>query len=313
MRTTFVSQNIWSQLTKAARGSRKPCAVAVAYFGSGASSLLPLVRNSRLVVDASERAVASGQTCPADLIALVERGIAVYSVPNLHAKVFVLGNAAYIGSTNVSGRSASQLVEAIVRTTEPGAVRAARQFIHDLCLHELTPTVLKRLAKLYRPPLIPGGKRGKKNNKDTFRRPTLPPLRLVQLKLGEWSESDQSLHDAALPVAKKRRQHPRSYELDSFRWAGKCACQRGDVIIQVTNEGGGKVLVTPPGNVLHLRTRFEGKRQVSFVYLERPSQRRRTLKALAGSLGQGSLKRLSRGGIIRDAAFSQALLNAWTK
>lgn len=313
MSTTFVSQNIWSQLTKAVSDSRKPCAVAVAYFGAGASRLLPLVRNSRLVVDASERAVASGQTCPADLITLVERGIAVYSVPNLHAKVFALGNAAFIGSTNVSGRSASQLVEAVVRTTEPAAVRAARQFIHDLCLHELTPTVLRRLAKLYRPPLIPGGKRGKKRAKDTFRRPTLPPLRLVQLKLGEWSESEQALHDTALPIAKKRRQHPRTYELDSFRWTGKCACQRGDLIIQVTNEGGGRVLVTPPGNVLHVRTRLEGKRQVSFVYLERPSQRRRTLKALAQSLGQGSLKRLTKGGLIRDAAFSQALLNAWTK
>ena len=197
MSTVFITQDIWPQLTKAVRGSRQSCAVAVAYFGAGASRLLPLPKSSRLVVDASERAVASGQTCPADLSKLVKRGVKVYSVPNLHAKVFVLGRAAYIGSANVSNRSASQLIEAVIRTTETIAVRAARKFVRDHCLHELTPTVLKRLAKLYRPPFVPGGKRGKKAPKETFRRPTLPRLLLVQLHLENWSERDQALHDAA--------------------------------------------------------------------------------------------------------------------
>jgi hypothetical protein len=311
--TVFVSQNIWPQLTKAVRGSRQRCAVAVAYFGAGAKRLLPLPKGSRLVVDASERAVASGQTCPTDLLKLVERGVAVYSVPNLHAKVFVLGRAAYIGSINVSKHSAAQLVEAVIRTTEPRAVRAARQFIQEHCLHELTPRALKQLAKHYRPPRVPGGKRRKSPAKGTSRRPTLPRLLLAQLQLEDWSERDQALHDNALPVAAKRRQHPRSFELDSFRWSGKCRYLRGDVVVQVTDEGSGSVLVSPPGNVLHVRTRRDGTRQVSFVYLELPARRRRPVKGLARVLGRGALKRLRRGGLIRDASFAQALLNTWVR
>ncbi len=139
MSTAFITRDIWPQLTKAVRDSPQSCAVAVAYFGKGAGKLLPLTKGSRLVVDASEHAVAAGQTCPADLAKLVKRGVKVYSVPNLHAKVFVLGRAAYIGSANASNRSASQLVEAVIRTTETSAVRAARQFVRDHCLHELTP------------------------------------------------------------------------------------------------------------------------------------------------------------------------------
>ncbi len=193
MSTVFITQNIWPQLTKAVRGSRQPCFVTVAYCGAGASRLLPLPENSRLVVDASERAVASGQTCPADQIKLVKRRVAVY-----------------IGSTNVSTRSASQLVEAVVRTTDPGAVRAARNFVRDHCLHGLTPIVLKRLLKIYRPPKVPGGKPGKKVTKETFRHPTLPRLLLAQLHVKDWSERDLAIHDAALVVAKKRREHPRS-------------------------------------------------------------------------------------------------------
>jgi len=59
--TTFVSQNIWLQLTKAVRGSWSPSSVAVAYFGAGAGHLLPLIPGSRFVVDASDRTGASGQ------------------------------------------------------------------------------------------------------------------------------------------------------------------------------------------------------------------------------------------------------------
>ena len=313
MSTVFITQDLWPQLTKAVRGSRQSCAVAVAYFGAGASGLLPLPRNSRLVVDASERAVASGQTCPADLSKLGKRGVKVYSVPNLHAKVFVLGSAAFIGSANVSNRSASQLVEAVIRTTEPSAVRDARKFVRDHCLHELTPTVLKQLAELYRPPLVPGGKRGEKAAEQTSRKPTLPRLLLAQLELGEWSERDQAMHDQGLVVAKRRREHPRSFELGSFRLTGKCVFQPGDVVIQVTDEGGGSVLVTPPGNVLHVRTRHDGNRQVSFIYLEHPSRRRRQVKTLARALGRGALKQLQRDGIIRNAAFAQALLSTWAE
>jgi hypothetical protein len=284
--------------------------VAVAYFGAGASRLLPLSKGSRLVVDASERAVASGQTCPADMLKLQKGGVAVYSVPNLHAKVFVLGRAAYIGSTNVSSRSAGQLVEAVIRTNESGAVRGALQFVREHCLHELTPQILKRLAKLYRPPKIPGGKRRKKKVKQTSRRATLPRVLLAQLKLNPWSERDQNLHDSGLAVARKRRQHPRSFELDSFRNSGICPYQRDDVVVQVTDEGNGSVLMSPPGNVLHVRRRRDGNRQVSFVYLELPARRRRKVRSLAPVLGCAQ-KRLCRNGVIRDQSFARTLLNTW--
>ena len=311
MSTVFVSQEIWPQLTRAVRSSRQACAVAVAYFGKGASSLLPLARGSRLVVDASERAVASGQTCPADLIKLVKRGVTVYSVPNLHAKVFVLGRAAYIGSANASSRSAAQLVEAVIRTTDRKAVRAARKFVHDHCLHELTPDFLKELAKLYRPPLIPGGKKGKRATIGISRHPTLPRLFIAQIRLQDWPEDLERLHDKGLSVAKKRREHPRSFELESFRWSGKCAYRTGDKIVQIIDMGRGKRLATVPANVLYVRADRYKDRQVTFVFVERPVRRRRSVEALARTLGSRALRRLKKSGIVRDPDFAQALLNAW--
>src|SRR4051812_17837057 len=61
MSSRLFIEGLWPELTRTARKCRQRCAVAVAYFGKGASKLLPLLRGSTLVVDASERAVTSGQ------------------------------------------------------------------------------------------------------------------------------------------------------------------------------------------------------------------------------------------------------------
>ena len=94
MTTRFVSDGLWPALTREIRRARGRCDVAVAYFGQGADELVPLREGSRLVVDASEAAVGSGQTYPPGLLRLQRRGVRVFSAPRLHAKVFVVGNTA---------------------------------------------------------------------------------------------------------------------------------------------------------------------------------------------------------------------------
>ena len=316
MSTEFLGRNIWPQLTKAVRASRQPSQVAVAYFSQGASKMLPLCEGSRLVVDASERSVASGLTCPKDLMNLVKAGVSVYTVPNLHAKVFVVGGKAYVGSANVSTHSAEQLIEAVLITSEPTAVSAARDFVSELCLHELTPANLEKLDALYRPPSIPGGKPSGKVAVVSSKRPSLPRLFLTKLRLQTWSDQDNALQEAARPIARKRQKHPDTFVLECFRYAGKCPFEPGDVVIQVTLQHDGRTLVSSPGEVVYLKTRestreIPGKERgkVSFVYLERPAKRRREASALARSL-RCPVDKL-RGGLVRNADFAEALLRVW--
>ncbi len=156
MTTTFHFDRPWSRLTAAVRESRVPASAAVAYYGKGAGQLLPLPKGSALVVDASEHAVASGQTSPKELLAAYRRGVRIYSVRNLHAKVFVVGRRVFVGSTNASTHSKTGLVEAVLETSDPGAVAAARGFVQKSCVEELGPRALTVLQKVYRDPLIPG-------------------------------------------------------------------------------------------------------------------------------------------------------------
>src|SRR5579884_2935049 len=103
--TSFVGPNVWAEITAAAKASNKPAFVAVAYFGQKGDGLLPLAKNSTLVVDASINTVSSGGTCPAALRQLLKRGVKIFSAQNLHAKVFVFDGVAFVGSANASTRS----------------------------------------------------------------------------------------------------------------------------------------------------------------------------------------------------------------
>jgi hypothetical protein len=310
--TELITATVWQRLSKTARTSRRPAYVATAYFGKGASTLLPLPSGSRLVVNASEAAVKSGQTHPEDLQRMMRKGVAVYSVENLHAKVYVLGKAAFIGSANASRHSERIFVEAMLRTTDPRALNAAREFVQSLCLHQLTPETIRRLQKLYRPPRLPGGGPRRPKPKGTRELAALPRLLLAQLEAGDPPEGSEDAEKAGGEVARTKQTHPRSYVLDHFWWAGSCPYRVGDLVIQVTDEGTKKVLVSPPGNVVHRRAwRGRGKRVV-FVYVECPARRRIDLAHLAKRLGRGARKRLLRQGRVRNEAFARALLEAWS-
>jgi hypothetical protein len=289
MAIALISQNIWPLITRAASSSRRSDLVAVAYFGRGGARLLPLRPGSHLVVDASDSTVAAGATCPAELLQLLRRGVRVFSYPGLHAKVFVLGRRAFIGSTNASARSASVLKEAVAEVTEPRMVAEAGAFVRSLCRYELGPRRLRKLQALYRPPtFVAGGGTGK----------------AAKLPRVFWLHK---FEPAALPIGTegayrdgkreaKRRKRASSFEIDDFQWFGPRSFGTGDVIIQATEEAKGS-FVWPPGDVIHVRgfRTVDGKRG-SFVYLEAPKRRRMGFERFLAQLPSGARKRLARDG-----------------
>jgi hypothetical protein len=76
----LVTKNVWRAITRSAKQRPGRCWVAVAYFGTGASKLLPLTRGSTLIVNMSEESVRSGLTDPKEVLHLLNRGVDVHSV-----------------------------------------------------------------------------------------------------------------------------------------------------------------------------------------------------------------------------------------
>ncbi len=106
---------------------------AVAYIGIDGSALLSdFGAGDILVCNAGDNALRSGVTHPSALKTLIDRGVEVFSNNRLHAKVYVVGDTAIIGSANASSNAAIYLEEAVVKTADRTIAAEARQFIKKM-------------------------------------------------------------------------------------------------------------------------------------------------------------------------------------
>lgn len=148
----LVTKNYWSKITEAALTADEPSFVAVAYFGAGGHKLLPLREGSKLVVDASIAAVSNGITNPKALRKLHTKGVEVYSIPLLHAKVFAFDSVGFVGSTNVSFNSKNRLFEANVKIRRNKTLKQIRSFVKNLSTDRLDDAALDWLDLKYKKP-----------------------------------------------------------------------------------------------------------------------------------------------------------------
>ncbi len=297
MGSTIITSKIWDQLTHAAKKSKNTALVAVAYFGKGGASMLPLKKGSYLVVDASEPIVKAGLTCPAELLKLYQKGVKIYSCNSLHAKVFVFGNTLFIGSANVSGRSSFTLQEAVLTTKERNAVTQAKGFVQSLCKSELGPERIKQLEKIYRAPRVPGA--GKNTNQSKSNGPI---FYLCRLKLMDWTEGyEEPLEEGRREVQRMRKRQ--RHKVEEFQWS-KTLFKKGDTVMQLVKEGT-KELASPPGIVLNIKRWRNNTRAI--VFIEVPNKRRKDVKELYRKVDKAVL---DRGGI-KSSQIADILSAIW--
>lgn len=149
-------QDLWAELRRTVEQTDRETdgvRFAVAYWGTGGAELLPLKKGDRLLVDLSMQTVGKGSTNPVDLETLLNREeVSIFTSDSIHAKFMVTKTTLIVGSANVSRRSKGRLDEAGMMTTDPVAIRRARDYFDDLCLEPVGPESLAECIKAYRPP-----------------------------------------------------------------------------------------------------------------------------------------------------------------
>jgi hypothetical protein len=294
MAQELISEQVWSRLTAAVKKSRGKSIVAVAYFGQGGAKMLPLKKGSALVVDASEKAVKSGQTHPNDLLELYNRGVYIYSKENLHAKIFVTGHSLYVGSTNVSKRSAGHLKEVLFRTGDTRSIKNAKVFINSMCTIEMGKEQLMRLQKIYKPPKISGseGNHLLKKSKivdDSSR------FFIYQLMREDYKLDEQKQFDIGKKEAEAKRIIKSRHIVDQFVWYGNFLAKKYDHVVLVTDEGG-KELVSPPGTIIHFKRWKQGSKKKVICFIEIPTKRRKNMSQVKKHLDSKGKKRIKKNG-----------------
>lgn len=309
MTAKLITENIWRHLTSSVKKSKVKSCIAVAYFGKDGSKMLPLSKESILIVDASEKAVKSGQTCPNELLKLYYKGVHIYSLQNLHAKLFVVGKTLFIGSTNVSAHSSDMLTEALYETTEKKSITDAIHFIKTLCTVELGPKLLNRLQKKYHTPHIVGEKKSN-SNKIKNTKVDSSSFYTYQLELMNLSEYEQKQSDLGLIEAKKMRINKSRHIIEQFIWEGNFIPKKNDIILQIVEEGH-STYVSPPGILIHTRKLRTGNKKI-LCYLEIPDKKRKNIKWVNQKLGKIEGRSIKRTGK-QSRAFATKMYSLWNE
>lgn len=308
----------WACIRDAARSG--PAYVAVAWWGSEMSRLLPLRKGSVLVVRADRATMEQGQTNPWELEKLFKAGVRIFPLSNLHAKVFVFPKLAVIGSMNASANSwQGKLLEAAVEVTATALVGAAKKMVLGWARDKaLDQDDFDDLKEQYVPHggWEGGGAEGRKlRSTPATPRMDLPPLRVIRTNRGDWKQHTQDRYDRDSPALRKVAA-ARSERLDAIEWEGGNvpAISHQERALEVGTDEDGTLWLSAPARLWRV-TGTKTRKPEKLVYLSRNAEvRRRRFSAVAKTLGPKSrLVRLlkSRGQVFRDPEDLERLYGLW--
>lgn len=308
MKTELITKNIWKRLTLEAKKHSRKAMVAVAYFSKGASSMLPLRQGSILLVDASEKAVKAGQTCPEELLKLYDKGVKIYSKNWLHTKMFIFGNNLFVGSTNASHNS-KHMTEAVIKTSEKKNVNEAKNFIKSSCKIELGREQLIGLQKKYKEPKFFNLIREKRKHSRKKKFVNESSFYVYHLELTNWKEDEEKQFEIGEKEAKKKRIKKLRHYVEAFLWEGKLVAKTGDIVMQILDEGK-KTYVLPPGTIIHQRRWKHKGKEKAMTFVEVPNKRRKSLKIVESRLNRRERELLKRNGA-KNSALAEKLNAMW--
>jgi hypothetical protein len=125
----LLSGNLWDTIKRLGKKASSKRA-AVAYVTC--EEFIKFTDGDILITDASDHAIAMGQTDAQVLASAFNRRAQLYSLAGLHTKVLLLDGTAVIGSANLSEASATTLIEAAWVTDAPAAVGMATSLVQQL-------------------------------------------------------------------------------------------------------------------------------------------------------------------------------------
>lgn len=311
MATNLRIEDLWARLRRLC-ARRGPRLVAVPFVGQGASKRLRLRTGDVLVTRCDVGVVRAGLTDPREIVKYISAGVEVHSASALHAKVFVLGRAAVVGSSNVSSASETQLIEAAIESDDPRVVRACSSFVRELRGDVVGLEEAKRLVGSYRPPRGMGGP--KRRRPRTRLEPGQTPLWALGLVRCDYEDEDSRQSEASEADARRRMSGRRAFRLDEFLWTGRVPFRARDRVIMCTEESRNKVLVDPPARVLAIRAYQSKGRYRAIVWVElRVGLRRRSARQLERRIGPSAvvLRRVHGARRVLGHGLAYALGQVW--
>lgn len=311
----LLTKTLWPRLR--ALGNQKGRALAaVPYFAAGGAARLPLKKGDLLVTRFDDTSVKCGQTDPREVLKLIKRGVRVYAAADLHAKVYVFGNTAIVGSANVSSHSENHLMEAGLETREPATVRACRRWIESIASEVVEPAFAESKLGLYRPPRF-FGPLTRKGKRGPAKAPTRrAPIWVMRLRVEDWDQPAWEAEKAAKHEGMEHLLDADEFRQDTFRIIGRASIgplRIGHRVVQVLGPDK-KRKIFAPGRIVAIRRYTLRSGAFAIVSLEmRKGVRTRGLSQVIAQLGKkaGILKKVKGQRLLKDEILIHELGRLW--
>jgi hypothetical protein len=215
------SRTLWERLARA-RGRGRVVAV-VAYANE---DHLKLRAGDTLICDASPARIETGATTHKLLASLAKRGVRLFHLPRLHAKVVRLPGHVVVGSANMTANAQAQ-IEAALLTDEPEAMqqvdRLLDRLLNRVSLEPIDQCFLDRIAaiEVKRAGGAPGSQRVRTAGASWL------------IGYGELSDREQVRSDALLTSEFGEQELPDYYRTTLLAARRRAPVQRGDVVFFV--------------------------------------------------------------------------------
>lgn len=231
---SFISDNLWTTLSKLSKRSKRT-KVAVAYLGTGASKQLNLKKGDTLLVAMDLGNVRAGQVNPHEIQKLFDKGVSIFNLPNLHAKVYLFDKTAVVTSANVSSHSADHLLETAILTDDKSILIEAEKFINENCIEKVEQDYIEICKKNYNPPKNINAKR-KPHRKNGFKG-KLSRLWVISTKPVEFTQEDDAVLEKDEAVFEKKISNKRTFELSDIKYPINDKfvnkVEEGDILIEI--------------------------------------------------------------------------------
>lgn len=229
----FLSDEIWTTIRDLSKNSGRT-RVAVAYFGTGASEQLTFKKGDTLIIAMHLNNVKAGQVNPFEIQKLYDKGVLIYTLSNLHSKIYLFDKKMIVCSANVSSHSADCLIESGILTDDKTTFENGDRFIKENSVEKVEQDYIELCKENYNPPKH-FGKR-KKNSDSTFNS-QFSRLWFISTKSTYFEDEDYTFLKKDEHIFEKKLQNKRAFELNEIkypitnRFINKV--QEGDILIEV--------------------------------------------------------------------------------
>lgn len=289
----FLSDNLWETLTKLSKKSKRT-KVAVAYFGTRASQQLILKKGDVLLVAMDLNNVKAGQVNPHEIQILYDKGVSIFNLSNLHAKIYLFDETTVISSANVSSYSANHLIEAAIVTNDKTIRKNAEKFITENCIEKIVQDYIDLCKENYKPPKNFISKR-KSGAKKAYKG-QLSRLWIISTKPIDFSDNDYEVLEKEDDLFDKKIANKRTYELSEIKYPIKHkfinTVKEGDILIEIVKHKTRSYVMQPKRA---LGVTFD--RKGSSAYLRVEERKKPTLKGwknLENRLRQNGIKAITK-------------------